>query len=95
MTTRSEYIEKAKARLDRWDAKLDVAEAKVREANADTKLAYQEELVKMRHKRDEARETLTSLQNASESAWDDMRQGAEKAWGQLEDAFESAYGRFG
>ena len=31
MSTRNDYIEKAKAQLDRWDAKIDQAEAKLKE----------------------------------------------------------------
>ncbi len=94
MTTRKEYIEKLKARIDLWNAKIAEAEARFGEAEADAKLAGKEELQEMRAMCDEAQEKLNEVQSASEDAWQDMKGGVRAAWNSLESAFETASHRF-
>ena len=94
MTTRNEYAEKLKTRIDLWNAKIAEAEARLDEAEADVKLAGKEELREMRAMRDEASRVLKEVQSASEDAWQDMKEGVGAAWSSLESAFERAARRF-
>ncbi len=90
MTSRDEYLEKFKAKLDEWNADIDKLEAKARAAQADMQAEYREQLDALRRTRDEALKEYDKVQNAAVDAWDAMVQGSEKAWQAWTDAFENA-----
>ncbi len=90
MTSRDEYLDKFKAKLDEWNADIDKLEAKAREAQADAQAQYESQLKALRKMRDDALEQYNQVQNAAVDAWDAMAQGAEKAWQSWMDAFEDA-----
>lgn len=94
MENREQYIEKAKARLDQWDADIQKVEAKVHEAEADAKIEYQKQLDEMRSRRNQAETQLEALKTSSEGAWADMQSGFEKAWTEISRAYENALSRF-
>ncbi|MGD8933334.1 MAG: hypothetical protein PVF35_01040 [Gammaproteobacteria bacterium] len=94
MTTRHEYIEKLKDKLDQWDADIDVLEEKAEHARADLKFEYQDQLASLRRKRDDARLKLSELKNASEGAWEDLKQGADEAWDSLKHSIDKALSHF-
>ncbi|GGB43018.1 hypothetical protein GCM10011316_13710 [Roseibium aquae] len=94
MLDRDQYIEKAKAKLDEWNAEIARMQAKADAAEADAKAEYQKQLDEMREKRDEAEARLTELRNASDSAWTDMKAGFDTAWQNVSNAFENAMSRF-
>lgn len=94
MTTRSEYFEKAKARLDRWDAQIREMEARVAEAEADSKATYRAQLDDMKSKRDEARDLVERLQTSGGEAWEDVSASVEASWNELKSGFEKAMQRF-
>jgi len=87
---REVYLEKFKAQLDEWNADLERLEAKGRKANADAKLKYDKEISSIRERMSEARKKAAEIQNANESAWEDLRQGAEDAWNRLKEAVQQA-----
>ena len=90
MTSRDEYLEKFKAKLDEWNADIDKLEAKARAAQAEMQTEYGEKLEALRRTRDEALKEYDRVQNAAVDAWDAMVQGSEKAWQAWTDAFENA-----
>lgn len=94
MGERDAYIEKMKAKIDEWSADIDKFEAKARGAKADVKIKYEEQLAAMRGEREKARAKLRELQDASEDAWERLRQGAESAWTSMAKAFKDAAERF-
>ncbi|MCC5861202.1 MAG: coiled coil domain-containing protein [Gammaproteobacteria bacterium] len=94
MTDKHLYIEKAKARLDQWEADIDRLKAKAEETQADSRIEYQHQLEALRAKRDEARRKLREAQDSSDDAWDDIKSGLDKAWDSIGKAFESARSRF-
>jgi len=94
MSDKKQYIEKAKATLDQWDAEIDKTKAKLAEAEADGKIEYQKQLDEMRARRDEAEAKLNEVAEAGDDAWDDVKAGFDKAWESISGAFDSAVARF-
>jgi len=95
MSEKQHYIDKAKARLEQWEAEIDKLKARMDEAGADARIEYREELDDLRKRRTEAKEKLSKLADAGDDAWDDVRQGLEAAWDKAESAFKKARSRFG
>ena len=95
MSEKQSYIDKAKARLDQWEAEIDKLRAKMDEAGADARIEYRDELDELRKRRAEAKEKLSKLADAGDDAWDDVRHGLETAWDRVETAFKKATSRLG
>jgi predicted nucleic acid-binding Zn-ribbon protein len=89
MSEREQYVEKAKARIDQWNADIEKLQAKAGEAKADAKIEYEKQLRELRAQRDEAKEKLDEIAKASDSAWDDMKAGFESAWDKISSAFDT------
>lgn len=94
MTTRHEYIEKFKEKLDEWDTDIDELEAKAQKAKAGMKNELDDQITSLRVKRDLARLKLSEIKDASEEAWEDVKGGAEEAWSDLKDAMGKAKSHF-
>jgi chromosome segregation ATPase len=94
MTTRHEYIEKLKEKLDEWDADIDELEETAQHAKADLKFEYQDQLAALRRKSDDAKLKLAELRDSSEGAWEDLKEGADEAWDSLKAAIEKALSHF-
>jgi len=90
MSERDQYIEKAKAKLDQWNAEIDKLKARADEAGADARIEYGKRLDEMRSHRDEAEKWLRQMRDSSDAAWSDMKVGFDRAWDQLSGAFERA-----
>jgi len=90
MSEREQYVEKAKARIDQWNADIEKPQAKADEAKADAKIEYEKQLKQLRAHRDEAKEKLDEMAEASDSAWDDLKAGFESAWDKISSAFDNA-----
>lgn len=94
MTTRHEYIEKLKEKLDEWDTDIDELEARAKQTSADLKFEVEDQMTSLRLKRDLAKLKLSEIMDASEEAWEDVKQGTEEAWSNLKDAIEKARSHF-
>jgi chromosome segregation ATPase len=94
MTTRNEYVESLKTRLDEWNADLAKWEAKARTAKTDMRIEYEMQLEALRKQREEAMERLGQLQAAAGEAWKDLSVGADEAWARMRDAFDKARTHF-
>ena len=90
MTTRNEYVEQLKNKLDLWNADLAKWEAKAKVAKTDMQIEYEMHLDGLRKHRDEAADKLKELQGSSEGAWQDLKAGAESAWAAMREAFDKA-----
>lgn len=93
MTDREIYIEKMKAKLDKWNADIDQLEAKAKDAKSDAQLKYSREIDRLKDQRKEAEAKLSELQRAGEGAWGDLKIGIENAWDSLGTAVSSAISR--
>ena len=94
MSDRDVYVEKMKAKIDEWNADLAKLEARSREAEADMRLKYDDQMRELREQRERAEERLKELQRASEESWKRMREGMESAWDDMTRAFREAADRF-
>ena len=94
MSTRHEYIEKFKQKLDEWDSDIDELEAKALKAKADLKYELEDQLHALRHKREIARLKMAEVKDSSEDAWEDLKEGADEAWSSLKEALEKAWSHY-
>jgi chromosome segregation ATPase len=94
MTTRKEYVEQLKNKLDEWNAELGKWEEKARGAKKDLTIDYEMKLEDLRKKREEAAAKLKEVQASSEEAWRDLKAGADSAWAAMREAFDKAKTHF-
>ena len=94
MSERDAYIEKMKAQLDAWNAKIDQYEAQAKKAGADAQLHFEKQLEELKDSRDDAAKHIKEMQDASNDAWESLQRGAENAWDEMARAFKNAAERF-
>ncbi len=83
MSARDVYVEKMKMQLDELNAKMNVLEAKAKEAKADAREKYKEEMSKLRAQSELAVAKLDEMRVAGEDSWERMVAEMEKirdAW---------------
>ena len=90
MTTKNVYIEAMKAQLDELNANMNKLDAKAKEAKADARDAYLEEMRKLRHQSKVASAKLDELKDASQDNWDIMVKEADK----VREAFVHSFNYF-
>lgn len=94
MSKRSEYVEKMKATLDKWNADIDKLEAQAKIAQTDIKVEFHQQIDALKKQRDEAKAKLKMLESASDEAWEDIKAGFETSWTSMNSALKSAFSRF-
>ena len=94
MSSRDDYLDEFKAKLDEWNAEIDKLESNARQAQAEAKAQYDEQLEALRVMRDDAQTKFSEMQNTTAEAWDVMLQGTEKAWETWANAFAEARSKF-
>ena len=94
MTTRHEYIETLKNKLDEWDADIDELEASAQQTTSDLKYELEDQIKSLKIKRDIAQTKLSELVDAGEEAWQDIKEGVDEAWTSLRLAIEKARKHF-
>ena len=94
MKDRDQWVEKAKAKLDEWNEELDELEAKARVAKAEQKAQYQRLLATLREYRDRLRNRVSEVEQAGDTAWDELKEGAERGWRSLQEGFRAAVSEF-
>jgi predicted RNase H-like nuclease (RuvC/YqgF family) len=94
MTSRHEYIDKLKGKLDEWDADIDELEERAQKAKTNLQFELKDQITALKLKRDIAKLKLAEIKDASEEAWEDIKAGAEEAWADLKDAMDKAKSHF-
>lgn len=94
MSKRDEYLEKLKLKLESWNIELDKLENKIKELDIDKKFKYQDRIQDLRKRREEVKQKIKEIQEASGDAWKDFRKGAEKAWQAFREGIENARDQF-
>ena len=94
MKNRDEYIRTMQAKLEEWNAEIDILSAKADEVTADVKSEFNEQIKSLKAKQATARQKIEELQHAGEGAWGDVKSGLELAWTAMGEALDSARSRF-
>lgn len=89
-----EFAERLKASIDEWTAKIDEAEAKMKQKSAEARDNYAAEVAKMKQRRDEARDQLQRMRDSTEQEWRAFSQKAEAAFEEISAGFSRAFDRF-
>jgi len=91
---RDDYVQKLKAKIDEWNAEIDKLEAKADQADAEARITYLKKLEELRAKRKDLEDEIAQLQQAGESAWEDLKQGLENSWEILKESLTRAKSEF-
>ncbi|HIJ88181.1 MAG TPA: hypothetical protein HPP97_10965 [Desulfuromonadales bacterium] len=94
MSNRDEYVQKMQAKLEEWNADIDSLTAKASEVSEDVRSEYNEQIASLKTKEAAARQKIEELQQAGESAWEDLKAGIELARTAIGEAVDSARARF-
>lgn len=90
MTTKNAYIETMKTQLDELNANMNKIEAKAKEARAEARDVYLEEMRKLRHQSKLAVAKFDEVKLASEDSWEKMVTEMDK----VRDAFTHSFHYF-
>jgi len=90
LSSRDQYVEKMKAQLDEWNARIAALEEKGNEVKEDAKVKYQEQLTALRAQRAEGEKKLEEMQAATESTWEQVKMETDNVW----EAFKESYQAF-
>ena len=93
-TDRQALIDKIDAELEQARLQIEKMQARAKEAEADARLDMNEQIRKLKQKRDDAADKLEEFKVSGANALDDIRSGAEHAWRELSSAAKSAAQRF-
>jgi chromosome segregation ATPase len=94
MNTKDAYYQQLRAKLDEWNAEIDLLQAKASQADAEARVQLQEEIRRLHAQQKTAQTKLDALRRSGEGAWEDMKAGLEAAWDALGSAVVSARTRF-
>jgi hypothetical protein len=94
MNGKAQYVRKMQAKLDEWNAEIDALATRAGRATAELKIEYAEQIEALKAKQTVARQKLAEMQQAGESAWEDLKAGIETAWNAMGEAVDSARSRF-
>ncbi|MFA7403658.1 MAG: coiled coil domain-containing protein [Pelobacteraceae bacterium] len=94
MNSRDEYVRKMQAKLEEWNAEIDVLSAKAGKVTADVRNEYSEQIESLKAKQAIARKRIEELQHSGEGAWEDLKSGIDLAWDAMGEAINSARSRF-
>ena len=94
MSERELYRQKFQARLDEWKADLEKYKARASEASADAQLKMKEQIQVLEGKIKEGKARLAEMEEASDGAWESVKEGVDSAWASLKSAFSDAASKF-
>jgi hypothetical protein len=92
MSTRKEYIESLRTKLDETNAAIRELEGRILAKTAEDAERYRIKAVKELHR--EAQNKLVEIENAAEDAWEHFKEGAEVAWNAVKESLSKAKADF-
>lgn len=84
------YQRKMRAQLDEWKAELHKLEAKAAGARADVQLEMNRRIQALQGKIEEGRTKLSALAEATDDAWESLKEGVESTWKSLRASLREA-----
>jgi septal ring factor EnvC (AmiA/AmiB activator) len=94
MNEKELYQQKKQAQLDEWKAEVDKFKAKASGASADAQLELNQQIKSLEGKIEEGKAKLAEIVDASEDAWESIKEGLESAWDSMKSAFSDAAAKF-
>lgn len=94
MNEKELYQQKKQAQLDEWKAEVDKLKAKASGASADAQLELNKQIEVLEGKIGEGKTKLAEIADASEDAWESIKEGVESAWDSMKSAFSDAAAKF-
>jgi chromosome segregation ATPase len=90
MTTRDLYLMKLQTKLEDWNTEIDRLQERSQDVRADLRSEYEDQLAMLRAERDKIANRMTNLQQAGDSAFDEVKAGFDKAWRELDESVHRA-----
>ena len=94
MNTKEAYKQKIEAELELAQARLAEFKAKAKISTADARIKYAKQIDELEQKIDATKAKLKELGEASEDAWERLKDGVESAWGALRTAVRDTTAKF-
>ena len=94
MSDKELYQQKKQAQLDEWKAEVDKLKAKASGASADVQLDVNKQIRVLERNLEEGKAKLSEIAEASEGAWESIKDGVESAWDSLKSAAADAASKF-
>lgn len=94
MKIKEEYIRVMQAKLEEWNADIDMLTNKASKVSAEFRADYNEQIAALKEKQAAARQKIDELQKSGENAWHDLKAGLDLAWSAIGEAVDSAKSRF-
>jgi hypothetical protein len=94
MSTKEAYKQKIEAELELAQAKFAEIKAKAKLSTADARIKHANQVSEIEQKVDATKAKLKELGQASEDAWEQLKDGVESAWGALSAAIRNAAAKF-
>ncbi len=88
------YRQKAEARIEEYQAKLQQARARAKGASADAKIEAERHIAELEGAIEAGRERLSKLGDAAEEAWQDLARSLDAAWEEVSDGIKKVMARF-
>jgi len=83
MSDRQAYIDKQEAQRKELAAKIEILRARAAKADAQARIALDEQIGKLRRQEEKYAEKIGELKKAGGEAWEDLKDGVENAWKEL------------
>jgi hypothetical protein len=94
MNNKDQYVRMMHAKLDQWQAEVDLLSARAKQAAAGLRIEYGEQIDSLAGKQALARQKLKELEKSGADAWEDLKTGIEAAWKAMAEGLDSARSRF-
>lgn len=80
--------------MDEWKADVDKLKAKASGVSADTQLELNKQVEALEGKIGKGQTKLGEIADASDEAWESIKQGVESSWASMKSAFSNAEAKF-
>ncbi len=94
MNTKDAYTQKIEAELELVQAKLAEFKARAKSLTADARIQHAKQVDDLEQRVDAMKAKLKELGNASEDAWEQLKDGVENTWGTLQSAVQDIVTNF-
>ncbi len=90
MDKREIYKEKAQAKLDELNARIDLLKSQMKGQAADAKLSLNGQVEVLENKREDLKSHMNQLRTGAADAWDEIAAGLDRALDEVEHALDRA-----